>query len=66
MYLEEHSVRRWNTLKHVSSNVVHVSTRGSFGDDLWKIQHGALQTRERRCNGGSSPAEASGDIDEGG
>ena len=65
-YLEEHSVRRRNALKHVTGNVPHVGTGGGFGDNLGEIQHGALEIRECRRYGGSGPAKAAGDIDEGG
>jgi len=67
-YLEQHSVGRWNTLKHITSNILHTGTssRGSLGDNLWEIQDGALEVRERRRDGGGGPAKAAGNIDEGG
>jgi hypothetical protein len=50
-------------LKYVTSNVLHVVVSGSFGDNLWAIQHSALHIRERRLYGYSGPAKPAGNID---
>jgi hypothetical protein len=50
-------------LKYITTNVLHVVVSGSFGDNLWEIQHGALDIRERRLYGCSGPAKATGNID---
>jgi hypothetical protein len=44
-YLEENSGCRWNTLKHISCDEVHVAIRWSTGDNVREVKHAALDVR---------------------
>ena len=65
IYLEEDSIRWWNGLKHVTSNETEPGASGSGGDDVWKIQHGALYVRERHRDGLRRRTMASANVDQG-
>ena len=47
-YLEEDSVGRWNGLKHVTCDEMHVTiTGGCLADDVRKVQHRTLNAWKR-------------------
>src|SRR4051812_48523818 len=67
-YLEQDSIRGWNGFKHVTcdeTQVVAVTGEGGLADELGKVQHGALDARERLGDHTGAGAVATADVDEG-
>ena len=64
IYLEEDSVCRWNTLKHVAGDELDTGATGSLGDDVGEVHHAAFHLRERPGDGLRRRAVPAGDVDQ--
>jgi len=63
-YLEKNSGRRWNTLKHVSCDELHVDIGWSTGDNVREVKHAAFDVREGSGDGGGGATMPTGDVDQ--
>ena len=64
MYLEKNSGCRWNTLKHVSCDELHVDIGWSTGDNVCKVKHAAFDVREGSGDGGGGATMPAADVDQ--
>ena len=64
MYLEENSGCRWNTLKHIACDELHVDIGRSAGDNVREVKHAALEVREGSGDGGGGATMPTAYVDQ--
>jgi len=64
MYLEENSGCRWNTLKHIACDKLHVAIRWSTSDNVREVKHAALEVREGSGDDGGGATMPTADVDQ--
>ena len=64
MYLQHYSICRWNALKHVAGDKLHVRLGWSLGNNMGKIEHATLNVWEHLWDGLGCCTNAPDNVDE--